>query len=182
MILQTNFPIKSANIYKIDKKNSISINVFGYENKEKYPIFFLIQCCEEKHAELLLMGEGEKHILFLSNISIDSCVNIYYIVEKSIFVLIAYLLSLQKKILKGNFKDCFKTYGKQTIKIPKTDEYVKFENFGIKIQSSFMIYAVFEIIPVSSDNVKQNPDESYTDKYQKHVACSYVYKWLSVDE
>ena len=32
------FPVKIRNIYKIQKKNSISIRVFGYENKEKNQI------------------------------------------------------------------------------------------------------------------------------------------------
>ena len=26
------------------------------------------------------------------------------------------------------------------------------------------------------DNGKQNPEEPYTDKYQKHITCSYGYK------
>ena len=32
------------------------------------------------------------------------------------------------------------------------------------------------------DNGKQNPEESYTNKYQKHIACSYGYKLVFVDE
>ena len=46
------------------------------------------QCCEEKHVDLLLIGEGEKKT-----------------------------------------KDCLKINGKQTIKMPKKGEYVKFKNF-----------------------------------------------------
>ena len=30
------------------KKNSISISIFGYENKEKYPTYVSKKCCEEK--------------------------------------------------------------------------------------------------------------------------------------
>ena len=54
------FPVKIRDIHKIEKKNSIGITVFGYENKEKYPIYVLKQCCEEKHVDALLIGEGEK--------------------------------------------------------------------------------------------------------------------------
>ena len=32
------FPVKFRNIYKIEKNNSLSVTVFGYENKEKYPL------------------------------------------------------------------------------------------------------------------------------------------------
>ena len=40
-----------------------------------------------------------------------------------------------------------------------------------------MIYADFESILVSEYNGKQNPNESYTNKYKKkHAACSYCYK------
>ena len=43
-----------------------------------------------------------------------------------------------------------------------------------------MIYD-FESILVPEDNGKQNPNEAYTNKYQKHVACSYGYKLVCVD-
>ena len=54
------FPVKIRDIHKIEKKNSISISVFGYENKEKYPVYISKQCCEKKHVDLLFIGEGEK--------------------------------------------------------------------------------------------------------------------------
>ena len=39
----------------------------------------------------------------------------------------------------------------------------------------------FENILVPQDNGKQNSNESYTSKYQKHVVCSYCYKLICVD-
>ena len=39
-----------------------------------------------------------------------------------------------------------------------------------------MIYADLEIILVPGDNGKQNPNESYANKYQKRVACNCGYK------
>ena len=45
-----------------------------------------------------------------------------------------------------------------------------------------MIYADFESILVTEDNGKQNPNESYTRKYQKHVGSSYGYKLVCVDD
>ena len=74
-----------------------------------------------------------------------------------------------------HIKDCFKINEKGTIKIPKKGEYVKFRIFEIKIKPAFVIYAHFESILVPEDNKKQSPNESYTNKYQKYVACSYVY-------
>ena len=37
--LKTKYPVKIRDIHNIENKNSISISVFGYENKEKYPIY-----------------------------------------------------------------------------------------------------------------------------------------------
>ena len=65
--------------------------------------------------------------------------------------------------------------------MPKKGEYIKFKNFGRNIISPFMIYADFESILLPEDNVKQNPIESYTNKYQIHVACSYGYKLVCVN-
>ena len=33
------FPVKARDILKIEKKNSIGISVFGYENKKKQPMY-----------------------------------------------------------------------------------------------------------------------------------------------
>ena len=62
------------------------------------------------------------------------------------------------------------------IKTPKNGEYINFKNFDRKIKSPFMIYANLESILVSEDNGKQNPDESYTTKYQNMVLAVMVIK------
>ena len=54
------FPVKIRDINKIEKKNYIGINVFSYEYKEKHPIYVSNKCCEEKDADLLLIGEEGK--------------------------------------------------------------------------------------------------------------------------
>ena len=66
--------------------------------------------------------------------------------------------------------------------MPKKGEYVKFKNYGRKIKSSFTIYGDFEIIFVPDDNGKKYPEESYTNNYQKDIACSYGYKLVCVDD
>ena len=66
--------------------------------------------------------------------------------------------------------------------MPKKGEYVRFKNYEREIKPPIMIYADFENILVPEDNKKQYPGESYTNKYQKHVACSYIYKLICVDD
>ena len=64
----------------------------------------------------------------------------------------------------------------------KEVEYVKLTNYERNIKLSFKIYADFESIVVPENNEKQNPDESYINKYQKNVACSYSYKLVFVND
>ena len=66
------FPVKVRDIHKIEKKNSISICVFGYEKKENHPIF-VSKKYEEKHIDLLLIGEEGNRTMFWSKMTIYSC-------------------------------------------------------------------------------------------------------------
>ena len=97
-----------------------------------------------------------------------------------------YLYCLQafstEEILKRHIKDCFKINGKQRSIMPKKGEYVRFKYYKRKIKSPFMIYADFKSILVTEDNGKQNPEESCTNKYQKHITCSYGYKFMCHDK
>ena len=45
-----------------------------------------------------------------------------------------------------------------------------------------MIYVDFKSILVPKDNEKQNPDEPYTKKYYRHLACSCGYELACVDD
>ena len=51
--------------------------------------------------------------------------------------------------------------------MPKKGKYVKFKNNQRKIKSRFIIWAGLEPILVSEYNANQNPEEPYTDEYQK---------------
>ena len=60
------YPVKGRDIHKIENKNSIGISVCGYENKEKHQIYVSKKCCEEKHIDLLLIGEkGKRHYVLI---------------------------------------------------------------------------------------------------------------------
>ena len=58
---------------------------------------------------------------------------------------------------------------------------IKFKNYKKNVKSLFIIYTDFESILMLEDNEKQNPKESFTRKYQKHVAVNYRYKLVCVD-
>ena len=66
--------------------------------------------------------------------------------------------------------------------MPKKGVFFKFKNYGRKIKSLFIVYADFDSILVPEDNIKQNQEEPYRKKYQKHIACCKGYKLVCVDD
>ena len=42
------FPVKIIDTHKIEKKNSIGVSFFGYENKEKHPVYVAKNVVEKK--------------------------------------------------------------------------------------------------------------------------------------
>ena len=133
------------------------------------------KCCEEKHVDLLLIGEGEKKYGLINDFS--RFMNDHSLHRgKKHFCPYCVHAFITKEVVKRHIKDCFKINGKQTVKINEKIEHVKFKNFERKLKSLFIIYTDFESILVLEDNKKQTKNESHTNKYQEHVACSYGYK------
>ena len=98
------FPVKIRDIHKIKKKKSINISVFGYENKEKHPIFILKNVVKKKHVHLLLIGEeGRRYYVLIQDFNdfmyytLLYFMIILYSVEENIFIVIVYKLLAQKK-------------------------------------------------------------------------------------
>ena len=89
--------VKVKDIHKIEKKNSISINIFGYENKKIYPIYISKSCYEDKHVDILLIGEKDKNLHVLMK-DFNTFMYVYTLhCGKSFFDVVIYNLSVQKK-------------------------------------------------------------------------------------
>ena len=59
------FPVTVKQINKIEKQNNICINLFGYEEKQPFPIYISKEKYQD-HMELLLITEGEnKHYILI---------------------------------------------------------------------------------------------------------------------
>ena len=59
------FPVTVKQINKIEKQNNIYINLFGYEEKQPFPIYISKEKYQD-HMELLLITEGEnKHYVLI---------------------------------------------------------------------------------------------------------------------
>ena len=153
-------PVKTGDIHKIGKENSVSISVFGYENNVKYPIYASKKCCEGKHVDsLLIVEEEKKRYLLIEDFNKFMYDHTSHCGRKHFCSYCLQAFS-SEEILKSHIKDCLKNNDKQTIKISENGEYNKFKNLGKKIKSPFMVYPEFESTLVPEDKAKQNPNET----------------------
>ena len=88
------FPVKSTDIHKIEKRNSIGISVFGYENNQKHLLDVPKKYCEEEHVDLLLIEEERRsHYVFIKDFN-TYMYNHTLNHEKKVFVVIFYKFSV----------------------------------------------------------------------------------------
>ena len=148
-------------INKIEKKNSIWISVFGCENKGKHQIYVSKKCCEEKHVDLLLIGQkGKRDYTLIKDFNTFMYDHTFRGRKHFCRCCLRAFSFSSEEILKSHINGCFKIKGKQRMIMP----------YERKIMSLLIIYVDFETILVPQNNGKQNPNEFSTNKYQKHVA------------
>ena len=78
MILKTKFPVKVRDTLKIENKNSISISVFGY--KEKDQIYLSKKISKKKHVDLLLIGK--KNFILIKDFHTFMYIILYIVAKK----------------------------------------------------------------------------------------------------
>ena len=83
-------------------------------------------------------------------------------------------------ILNKHKTDCIIINGKQSIKMPKKNSFVKFENFHKQLPVPFVIYADFEAITQKIDSC-QKIQINHTQKHIKNILIVVmVIKWFVV--
>ena len=168
------FPIKINQYNKIEKQNEININVFGYENKQPYPIYVSKEKYKN-HMELLLITEKEnKHYVLIKDFNRF----MYNKTKHRKHFCMHCLQCFSSESVFNNHKDnCIKVNGTQAVKMPDKDKnIVKFNNFHKQQPVPFVIYADFEAITEKISGCQPNDDKSYTNAYQKHTDCGFGYK------
>ena len=61
------FPVQEKDFNKIEIKNNICINVFGYENKLVFPIYISDQKFEDSMDLLLLIDNDKSHYVYIKD-------------------------------------------------------------------------------------------------------------------
>ena len=169
------FPVTVKQINKIEKQNNICINLFGYEEKQKFPIFI----SKEKfidHMELLLITEGEnKHYVLIKDFNKFMFSQTKHEHRKH-FCMHCLQCFSREDVLTEHKNNCISINGEQAIKMPEKGDKVYFKSHHKQLSIPFVIYADFEAITEKVDSCQPNNDKSYTEAYQNHKDCGYGYK------
>ena len=170
------FPVTVKQYNKIEKQNEININVFGYENKQPYPIYISKEKYE-KHLELLLITEDEnKHYVLIKDFN-RFMFNQTKHEHRKHFCMYCLQCFSSEEVLKNHKDNCIQLNGEQSIKMPdKSNNTLKFNNFHKQQPVPFVIYADFEAITEKISGCRPNNNKSFTEAYQKHTDCGFGYK------
>ena len=170
------FPVTVKQINKIEKQNNICINLFGYEEKQKFPIFISKEKFTD-HMELLLITEGENNHYVLIKDFNKFMFNQTKHEHRKHFCMHCLQCFSREDVLTEHKNNCISINGKQAIKMPEKDNNtLKFMNHHKQLPVPFVIYADFEAITEKIHGCQPNNEKSYTEAYQKHTDCGFGYK------
>ena len=169
------FPVTVKQINKIEKQNNICINLFGYEEKQKFPIYISKENYQD-HMELLLITEDEnKHYVLIKDFNKFMFSQTKH-EHKKYFCMNCLQCFSREDVLTEHQNNCLSINGKQAINMPEKGDKVFFKNHQKQLPVPFVIYADFEAITEKIHGCLPNNEKSYTEAYQKHTDCGYGYK------
>ena len=169
------FPVTVKQINKIEKQNNICINLFGYEEKQPFPIYISKEKYQD-HMELLLITEGEnKHYILIKDFNRLMFRQTKHEHRKH-FCMYCLQCFSREDVLTEHKNNCISINGVQAIKMPEKGDKVYFKNHHKQLSVPFVIYADFEAITEKIHGCQPNNEKSYTEAYQKHTDCGYGYK------
>ena len=170
------FPVAVKHYNKIEKQNEINISVFGYENKQPYPIYVSKEKYKD-HMELLLITKDEnKHYVLIKDFN-KFMFNQTKNKNKKHFCMQCMQCFSSERVLNNHKDICIQVNGAQAVKMPdKNNNILKYNNYHKQQAVPFVIYADFEAITEKISGCQPNNNKSYTEAYQKHTDCGYGYK------
>ena len=129
------FPVSIKQYNIIEIQNSININVFGYENKQTYPIYVSKETFENVMNLLLISDDENKHYVYIKNFN-----RFMYRKtrnkNKKHFCMHCLQCFSKEEILLKHKEVCIEINGKQSIKMPEVCSKIKFTNYNKKNASA----------------------------------------------
>ena len=122
------FPVTTKQYNKIEKQNEININVFGYEDKQAYPIYISKEKNENCLNLLLIIENENKHYVLIKDFN-EFMYNQTKHKERKHFCMHCLQCFSSERVLTNHKENCIQVNGTQAIKMPTKDNNIlKFNN------------------------------------------------------
>ena len=105
-------------IPKIEEQNNISINVFGYENKQRFPLYVSQKVFETTLDLLLIMEDEKQHYVWIEDFN-SFMYNQSKHQHRKHFCRYCLQCFSSEEILHKHTPNCIIINGKQAIQMPK---------------------------------------------------------------
>ena len=188
------FPVTRNQINRIEKQNKINIYLFGYDTEKKsvYPIYPTYPSPKgyDDNLDLLYiegkneLGEETTHYIYIKDFN-RLMFNFTKHKGKKHFCRNCLQCFYSNESLAKHRVNCIAINGVQAIKMPEKyidkngverTPCVYFKNYHKTLPVPFGIYADLECNTEKISGCQPSDKKSYTEKYQKHTACSFGYK------
>ena len=185
------FPVTINQINRIEKQNKINIYLFGYDTVKKRP--YPVQISPENYDDNLNLlyiegknelGEETTHYVLIEDFSKFNSKFTKHKGKKH-FCMHCLQCFYSNESLAKHRVYCLAINGVQAIELPQKyidkngverTPCVYFKNHHKTLPVPFGIYADFECTTEKISSCQPSDKKSYTEKYQKHTACSFGYK------
>ena len=182
-------PTPISQLEKVEKKNNIAINAYGYGGGKVIIHRISNQPPEVRRINLMIIEEEEKkeegfhtHYTWIKNMSrllfnqTKSKYKIYFC-ERCLY---SYT---RQDLLDHHIIDCKGINERAiTIEMPKEGKNtVKFKNHKNQLKAPWVIYADFEANTTKIEGPMNNPQQSSTQRTQLHEACGFAFRAVRSD-
>ena len=133
------FPVSQKHYNKVEKQNSIRINVFGYEHGQPFPIHISKETFKDQMNLLLVTEDEKKHYVLIKDFN-AFMYNQTKHKNKKHFSMYCLQCFSSERILANHVNNCLTINGAQAINMPKQGENIlKFNNFHKQLPAPFVI-------------------------------------------
>jgi len=172
------FPVKLKDISKFEKLNPDlpGINVFSVNERNKFYPLRMVQRDPQKTIDLFLFEEeGKYHYLLIRNFSRLFRSQITSRTNGKIHICKRCFSHFSKEELFQRHIEYCSSNESVVVKMPTRNSKLGFKNYFKKLSIPFVVYADFECFTKSIETCNPNPNESYTQDYQKHEPSGFCF-------
>ncbi|XP_033744078.1 uncharacterized protein LOC117329956 [Pecten maximus] len=174
------YPTPVSQISKFERQNQISVNVFGYEDKDIFPMYVTKMRESQHHVNLLFLREEEKsHYCLIRDLNTFLSRTKK---NKSHFCHFCLQGFTRHDLLEEHIKNCSR-HDPQHVEMPDDDNcLLKFEDYRKQMKAPFVIYADFEAYVQPLDTCERDSNSSSTTKTARFEPCGFGYQVVCMDD